>query len=116
MSSTMVSLYGVNCHLSLKRTPKYLRFTCSGSAVCSRNWDALDQLDDQPRPGEQLVAAVLVRRGSCHLDRVLNGRRVGEWHQTAEYKRLEEQPADEVMRSAEKWQEWCSQKEAEAIQ
>lgn len=26
--------------LSLKRTPKYLRFTCSGITSCSRNWDA----------------------------------------------------------------------------
>ena len=65
--------------LSLQRTPKYLRFTYSGAgiAACSRTWDALDQLDDEPRAGETLMAAVLKGRGNMHIDRTVKGRRVG---------------------------------------
>lgn len=98
--------------LSLKRTPKYLRFACKGLASCSRNWDALDQLDDEPEAGEQLIAARLKDRGTMHLDRVVKGRRVGEWHDTATYEPVEPQPGQEVMRDREQWRAWCEQQEA----
>lgn len=98
--------------LSLRRAPKYLRFTCRGHSSCSRNWDALDQLDDEPEPGEELIAAVLKSRGSIHLDRVVKGRRVGEWHETAEYEPCAKQPSQKVMRDRKSWHEWCLEQEA----
>lgn len=104
---TMVTLEGVNCHLSLQRTPKYLRFTLSGTAACSRNWDALDKLDDEPQPCEHIVAARLKHVGRVHIDLVRKGRRVGEWRKTAVYELVDEQPSEETMRSTEAWQSWC---------
>lgn len=98
--------------LSLKRTPKFLRFACAGIATCSRNWDALDQLDDEPREGETLMAGVLVDQSSVHLDRVVKGRRVGEWHSTATYELIEPQPDAATMRDNEKWRAWCMGKVA----
>ena len=71
--------------LSLHRIPKYLRFTYAGDgiAACSKPWDALDQPDDVPRTDEMLIAAVLKDRGTMHLDRTVNGRRVGTWGDAA---------------------------------
>lgn len=92
--------------LSLKRTPIYLRFTCSGIASCSRNWDALDQLDDQAEPGERLFAGKLAHKGSLHLDRVVNGRKVGEWYGSADYELIEPQPSQETMRDNALWRSW----------
>lgn len=95
--------------LHLARTPKFLRFTCSGLALCSRNWDALDQLDDEAQDGETLVAGVLAHRGSVHVDRTVKGRRVGEWWPTAEYEQVSPQPDQATMRDGAKWRQWCEQ-------
>lgn len=89
--------------LVLKRTPKYLRFTVEGKTV-----DALDQLDDTPRPTERIFAAVKDdAEGSMHLDRFVGGRRTGEWYRTVNYTLVPNQPADEILRDSAKWQEWC---------
>ncbi len=93
--------------LSIRRVPIYLRFVVRGLASCSRNWDALDQLEDGPTVEEQVIAAVLVDRGSLHLDRIVNGRKVEEWHQTASYAPLDPQPPEEVLRDNPQWQAWC---------
>ncbi len=97
--------------LSLNRIPKYLRFTCRGIASCSRNWDALDQLDDVPESGEFLIAGILTDRGLMHLDRVVNGRRVGDWIETATYSPIEPQPDQETMRDGNRWRAWCESQE-----
>lgn len=99
--------------LSLKRLPKYLRFCCSGIASCSRNWDALDQVEDTAQASESCVAGIFKESGSLHLDRVVNGRRVGEWHKTATYAVCDPQPSQEIMHDNEKWKEWCMTQEAE---
>lgn len=93
--------------LTLKRVPKYLRFTCGGLTGCSRSWDALDQLDDTPQPHERIFAAVRKGQGSVHLDRIVKGKRVGEWYTTADYELIDPQPSDETMRSTELWHAWC---------
>lgn len=93
--------------LSLKRAPRYLRFVVRGSERCSRNWDALDQPHDQPELGERVIAALKSSSGSMHLDRTVNGRRVGEWYETAIYWPVEEQPPEDVLRDNQNWQEWC---------
>ena len=97
--------------LSLKRTPVYLRFVCKGITGCSRNWDALDQLDDKPEPGEFIIVGRLGKRGSMHLDRVVNGRRVGEWYQTADYDPVDDQPPQDVLSDNAKWREWAENRD-----
>lgn len=90
--------------LYLCRTPKYLRFVLDRREM---SWDALDQPDDQPEPHEMVFAAVLSQRGTCHIDRTVNGRRVGEWLRTAEYRPLRGQPDSSVLGDTNKWKDWC---------
>lgn len=91
--------------LTLSRRPKYLRFVATGSGFAGL--DALDLLADEPKPEEEIFAAVLVERGSLHVDGVRNGKRFAEWLDTADYDLLAEQPSDEVLRDAAKWQAWA---------
>ncbi|HEY1066899.1 MAG TPA: hypothetical protein VGE52_12340 [Pirellulales bacterium] len=96
--------------LELARAPLYLRFVRTAKG----KWDALDQLDDEPAKGESIVAA---KRGGeigrLHMlfSRKRGGRR-GAWYQTAEYRPVAMQPADDVMRDRAKWRAWCVEKAA----
>lgn len=89
--------------LELERAPLYLRVVTKGVQI-----DALDQLDDQAEPGEQIA---VYKRGNTtgvvHVSRTVKRRRVGSWYRTVDYEFLPEQPADEVMRDNVKWQEWA---------
>lgn len=87
--------------------PKFLRFVVTGD-----DWqtlDALDQLDDEPKAVERVIAAKMDGKpGTLHLDRWQKGRgRVGEWYRTADYWPVAEQPPDDVLRDREKWRAWC---------
>lgn len=93
--------------LSLKRVPRYLRFVWRGNPGCSKNWDALDQLDDVAEGFETIVAAEITQQGTVHVDRVVNRRRVGQWFASAEYTAIDPQPSDETMRNLELWRTWC---------
>ena len=97
--------------LRLTRIPKYLRFTCHGIDTETRTWDALDRLDDEAEQSEFIIAAILSDRGSLHIDKRVNGRRVGEWHQTAHYLPIEGQPSQEVLRDNDSWRDWCMKRE-----
>lgn len=110
--TTLVSLkHGtIRGSLSLRRCPKYLRFVITGTDW--KTLDALDQLDDEPRDGEYLIAAVKSSEGSVHLDGTRNGRRFGEWHRTATYETMPDQPSQETMRDRAEWQKWCMEREA----
>lgn len=92
-------------HLSLARTPKYLRFVMVGADW--KTLDALDQLDDSPKPEEHLIAAVKGDESTVHIDGIRNGRRFGEWRRCVTYHLVPEQPDQETMRDREKWQAWC---------
>lgn len=89
--------------LLLQRTPVLLRFTLAGKD----QWDALDQLTDEPRADEQVIVGRMVGKTSLHIDRVVNRRRVGEWIKMLDYEPLAEQPADEIVRDTAKWRAWC---------
>lgn len=95
--------------LQLSRVPKYLRFVCQNIGKPGREWDALDQLDDQPKPEEEIIAAVLVDRTSVHLDGVnkATGKRFGKWIEEAVYEPTAVQPPDDTLRDTAKWQAWC---------
>lgn len=94
--------------LRLERLPLFLRFVYRPRR-CGRGvqWDALDQLDDEPQAEETVIAAQLVRRGTLHIDRVVRGQRVGSWHQAVQYHLCDPQPPENVKRDREKWQAWC---------
>ncbi len=91
--------------LSLERAPKYLRFVLQGSKW--ETLDALDQPDDAPADGEKCYAAIQVDSSNVHVDGYRNGKRFGEWHKTATYKLVEDQPTQEQMADYEQWKAWC---------
>lgn len=98
--------------LRLCRSPKFLRFVMVGG-----DWetlDALDQLDDTPKPEETVLAAALRETGTVHIDFTRNGRRCGEWLKTATYALVEKQPAQDVLRDTSAWRAWCVAQEAES--
>lgn len=97
--------------ITLKRTPKFLRFTCAGP-LSKGAWDALDQLDDVAKPDEQVFAARLIQEGTVHIDRVVKRKRVGEWIRTADYKLIDDGPPEAVLRDNEAWRAWCLERNA----
>lgn len=93
--------------LVLKRAPRLLRFVLTGSDW--KTLDALDQLDDEPKPEERVIAAE--RRGgygAVHTDgRDKQGRRTAEWYTTADYEYIPDQPPQDVLRDRARWEAWC---------
>lgn len=109
VSVTLRATVARNCTLELKRTPKFLRFVFDPKA---NKWDALDQLDDEPRPEEHLFAARLVDTGSLHVDGYRDGKRCGWWYRTATYELVNLQPDDATMRNRAAWQKWATEANA----
>lgn len=89
--------------LMLRRAPVYLRVT-----ELLGKFDALDQLDDEPEPGETLHAYVITEKpGHIHIN---TGRKPGGgFYPMATYKLAEVQPPQETMKKKALWQEWTSQ-------
>ena len=88
--------------LDLKRSPLYLRVTHDPRA---QKFDALDQLEDEPREGETVFAYLRVHDGGMvHLHR-RNG--CGGWFSCATYQFLESQPTATILRDSAQWREWC---------
>jgi len=104
VSVTLRAAVARNCTLQLQRTPMFLRFVWD---VKANTWDALDQLDDEPRPEEHVFAARLAGTGSMHVDGVRGGKRAGWWLRTATYELVEPQPDDATMRDTTQWQAWA---------
>lgn len=95
--------------LMLRRAPKLLRVVKSPRG----NWDALDQLSDQPKPNEKIF--VYQRRddlevGTYHLCIRGKGKKEGGWYARASYSVLPSQPADELVRTTDAWRQWASEK------
>lgn len=108
---TYVSLRVGVCRgmLELARRPKYLRFVLQGT-----DWttlDALDQLEDEPRPGEHVIAAVWTKATVLHIHGTRNGRRFGEWRQVVTYEPAPDQPPPDVLRDGARWRSWCLSRE-----
>ena len=91
----------------LQRSPVFLRIVLSGEG----QYDALDQLDDAPAAEECIFAYRVLpdSRGTCHVDAIENGRRVGRWYELAKYVLYAIQPLDSVMRDNDKWRAWCAE-------
>lgn len=87
--------------LRLRRAPLYLRVARSRVAR-----DALDQLDDEPKPRERITVYVRVTLGHrTHIKSTRSG--ASGWYANASYRMVADQPGDEVVRGTEKWREWC---------
>ena len=89
--------------LMIRRAPPFLRVVESHR---KGEWDALDQVDDEPRPKETIYAYRRTKKpGVCHIK--ATRRSASGWYPMADYSFVAEQPADEVMRSRETWRAWC---------
>ena len=99
--------------LSLHRAPVLLRVVRSRNG----NWDALDQLDDEPKPSETIhVYRLASEVTNIHLCIRGKGKRGSGWYAMAEYRELPEQPGDEHTRSTEAWRAWCQAFKKESLQ
>jgi hypothetical protein len=93
--------------LLIRRAPLHLRAV----RVPGGNWDALDQLDDEPQPDEAVFAYRQVRsRGTVHVRQA--GRGNSGFFVMAEYALVEPQPAEDVLRDTSKWRAWCLAQQA----
>lgn len=92
--------------LELRRVPLLLRVVRDCQ---TGEWDALDQLDDTPKPTE--VIYLYLRSGTPQRIHVKAARTAGGsrslWH--GEYLHLPEQPLIDVLRDNAKWQAWAAQ-------
>ncbi len=90
--------------LDLRRAPLFLRVV----QKITKEFDALDQLDDEPTFSERLFAYRRVgKAGRVHIQHTYKGKRTCGWYAMAEYRFVDPQPGDDVMRSKEKWQAWA---------
>lgn len=87
--------------MDLGRAPFLLRVTQDG-----RRFDALDQPDDEPEPGERLHAYFLVEGPTACFVRAQRPKRSGLYIMAA-YRAVPAQPRDEDMRTRARWVAWC---------
>ncbi len=84
------------------RAPFFLRVVKGNNP--DQPFDALDQIEDEPTPFEDVFAYQLTARpGFCHI-RASRGR--GGFRAMAEYKLVEKQPDESVMRDNGQWAAW----------
>ena len=96
--------------LSLRRAPWLLRVVHDPDG----EWDALDQLGDEPSPRERIFVYYRATAPTqVHVDYV-RGKR-SAWYEFADYRVLPEQPEDEIVRSTEAWRAWCEGPGREAL-
>jgi hypothetical protein len=93
--------------LMLRRAARFIRVTEENG-----KWDALDQLEDKPRPAEKLYAYEAIQEtvGYAFID--FRGKQKGRSgrYAIAVYRIVNPQPTDEQMRSNDAWTAWCCSK------
>lgn len=89
--------------LNLMRCPLLLRVTRDAAG----NFDALDQLDDEPRLDESIFVYRLAE-GPTRVHFLLGNPRRCEWRLKAAYKLESVQPPDGVMRDCDAWRRWAN--------
>lgn len=112
--------------LHLQRTPIMLRVTMvfhhgNGERTGFGEWDgqptfdALDQLDDVPKPEEKIFVYRLKDHSGVRFvdgrDKK-TGKRWGRSERIATYALYPTQPGDEILRDTAKWQQWCTELQA----
>jgi hypothetical protein len=92
--------------LFLQRAPLFLRAV----RVAGGKWDALDQLDDYPKPNEEIVVYALEGAPTwMHVHR----RGGGGIYRGGAYRVVEPQPADADLRDVFKWRAWAQARSKE---
>lgn len=91
--------------LTLRRAPQYLRVVRDAQG----QWDALDQLDDQPAVGETIFAYRMASfDGSAHYcGRDAKGKRFGRTEAHAAYRYIDPQPEPLWLCNNTHWQAWA---------
>ena len=98
--------------LALHRAPKLLRVVRSRQG----EWDALDQLNDEPKLSEQIF--VYRRRDDLPISKyhlLCSGRakRATGWYWRASYSAIEPQPGEHDIRDTAAWRAWATQQTGE---
>lgn len=93
--------------LILRRAPQLLRVVVDSSGSV----DALDQLDDAPKPDESITVYRLDQASLCRYHVMTrgygkDGARNG-WYMSAVYRLASDQPDDVTVRNRAAWQEWA---------
>jgi hypothetical protein len=96
--------------LMVKRAPLYLRFVRRGDD--SRTLDCLDQLDDEPKPAEEVIAAERVSSSAVHYKFAGRDKHKSGWYLWVQYAKLPDQPPPEVLRDTASWRQWCRDRAA----
>lgn len=93
--------------LCIRRAPQFLRVTQNSKG----EWDALDQLHDEPHSDETVMVYRLVERlGSLHLNmRDKKGRHCGGFFVSAVYQYVSPQPDEATLNETHLWREWAQQ-------
>lgn len=87
--------------LTLRRAPVMLRVVESRGS-----WDALDQLDDEPRRGEKVHVYLQVgQTTSVHI--CARNRAASGWFTIASYRHFPDQPGDAHTMTRQAWSDWC---------
>jgi hypothetical protein len=91
--------------LAVRRDPLFLRAVFNPRAKAGP-WDALDQLDDAPKPHERIAVYLRIwRRSPVHVKACR--RSESGFFADAGYRLSERQPDDATARDAEAWRAWC---------
>lgn len=90
--------------LCLRRAPVFLRAVFNPRSRKDQ-WDALDELDDEAKPHEELYAYRRIGpKGRMHLKAC---RAASGWYETGEYRLVDAQPDEATMRDTAAWRVWC---------
>lgn len=92
--------------LGLRRAPTFLRVVVNRYGD-KKTWDALDQLSDTPKSGEDVYVYRLIGTASRVHIRFCGGRHGSGHYAVADYEFVSAQPVDAVLRKTESWREWC---------
>jgi hypothetical protein len=88
--------------LPLRRAPIMLRVVRSPNGV----WDALDQIDDEPKPREAIFVYRLTKEPT-YMHLCMRPRSGSGFYAMAEYGFLLDQPAEMHLRTSQAWRDWC---------
>ncbi len=94
--------------LTLARAPFFLRVVRENGVVLKR-WDALDQLDDEPKPEELIY---VYRLADKPIRGMIDGKKYRGPFLAASYRFHETQPTDAEARTNAAWREWTERNAA----